>query len=31
MSAPGLCNPSDVVDVVVVSFDGDVVLETSGF
>ena len=31
MSASGFCNPSDVVDVVVVTFDGDVVLETSCF
>ena len=31
MSASGFCHPSYVVDVVVVTFDGDVVLETSCF
>ena len=31
VSASGFCHPSDVVDVAVVTFDGDVVLETSCF
>ena len=30
VSASGFCYPSDVVYVIVVSFYGDVVLETSG-
>ena len=31
VSASGFCQPSYVVDVIVVTFDGDVVFETSCF